>query len=81
MSEVKEGGLSKRNRNILIGVAAVVVVAVAGGLGGYFGTRKTGTSNDSTNSGGSSGGSTNKGDWKFPLVKNQLVGYFGQNAI
>ncbi|KAJ3066699.1 Acidic endochitinase [Podochytrium sp. JEL0797] len=70
---------TKRNRCIIIVIAVVVIAAIAGGLIGYFVNKKSSSSNKDSSSGTNSGGGSTSNS--MPMVHNQLVGYFGQNAI
>ncbi|KAJ3011662.1 UNVERIFIED_CONTAM: hypothetical protein HDU68_001583 [Siphonaria sp. JEL0065] len=78
---------SNRKRYIIIGVAAVIVLGIAGGLTGYFVTKNKKSSSSNSGSSSSSGGgsseseSFNKIDYNLPVIRNQLIGYYGQNAV
>ncbi|KAI9336569.1 glycoside hydrolase superfamily [Obelidium mucronatum] len=70
----------RRNRFILIG-AAVVILAVAGGIGAYFATKGSGTGSSSATTGtGASGGPTTNSTSPNHSRK-MLFGYWGQGAV
>ncbi|KAI8616939.1 glycoside hydrolase superfamily [Chytriomyces sp. MP71] len=67
----------KRSRNIIVGIAVVVLVAaIGGGVGGYLASRKS-----SPASSPSDGGASPAANGSLPLLKGKLVGYYGQNAM
>ncbi|KAI9328500.1 glycoside hydrolase superfamily [Obelidium mucronatum] len=76
---------SRRKKYIIIGIVVLVVLGVGGGLAGYF-VSKNNKKGSSSSSGSSSSGGTvtkpiNEIDYHLPMIRNQLIGYYGQNAV